>query len=297
MKRSPSRRALRARKNRSRSLFSDKKSRLRKTSRYAKKSALLRGGSTSQDQLKYIENNFTKFTFDTAEVLGLRLLDNRISNNHVKPIYDLFLWNNKDFENTYYDCIKYYSLIVQGAYEKYNIFRNFKLDYNGDILTFKQIEAVIEDKQGTFFKYKEENQFLKFELNSNSNLAIYIPVFKTSGVDGFQIGGKCFLATWNKSYKFISPIVSGENVKYMLIDFYKTIDPKTGTTKSVLDLVERKEYLRKKVSKELQDSIDSKKKYVITKWEFDTYVSLGILNRKAFDAFQGPNFQLLFELK
>ena len=113
----------------------------RRSKRYAKKSqglkSKLKGGSKEEDQLKYFNNNF-------------QMLDKRYL-SHVKPVYDLFLWNNKEVEK----------IIL--SYQ-----RNIKLDYNGDFLTFQGIEPLRENKQVSilmvdFGTYQVENQFLKFQ--------------------------------------------------------------------------------------------------------------------------------------
>ena len=246
----------------------------RRSKRYAKKSqglkSKLKGGSKEDDQLKYFNNNF-------------RMLDKRYL-SHVKPVYDLFLWNNKEVEK----------IIL--SYQ-----RNIKLDYNGDFLTFQGIEPLRENKQVSilmvdFGTYQVENQFLKFQLNFERNLNVFIPVFKTS--DGFQIGGNCYidLSFYNR-YKFTSPIVTGDMLKSILIDYYQTVDPRTGATKAVSDYVERKEYLQKKISKDFQDSINNKRRYVLNEREFNLYVNLEIINKKDFGWYNDNRQQINVYLK
>lgn len=230
----------------------------------------LKGGSKEEDQLKYFNNNF-------------QMLDKRYL-SHVKPVYDLFLWNNKEVEKIF--------LTYQ---------RNIKLDYNGDFLTFQGIEPLRENKQVSilmvdFGTYQVENQFLKFQLNFEHNLNVFIPVFKTS--DGFQIGGNCYidLSFYNR-YKFTSPIVTGDMLKSILIDYYQTVDPRTGATKAVSDYVERKEYLQKKISKDFQDSINNKRRYVLNEREFNLYVNLEIINKKDFGWYNDNRQQINVYLK
>lgn len=230
----------------------------------------LKGGSKEEDQLKYFNNNF-------------QMLDKRYL-SHVKPVYDLFLWNNKEVEKII--------LMYQ---------RNIKLDYNGDFLTFQGIEPLRENKQVSilmvdFGTYQVENQFLKFQLNFERDLNVFIPVFKTS--DGFQIGGNCYidLSFYNR-YKFTSPIVTGDMLKSILIDYYQTVDPRTGATKAVSDYVERKEYLQKKISKDFQDSINNKRRYVLNEREFNLYVNLEIINKKDFGWYNDNRQQINVYLK
>lgn len=211
------------------------------------------------------------------------MLDKRYL-SHVKPVYDLFLWNNKEVEKIF--------LTYQ---------RNIKLDYNGDFLTFQGIEPLRENKQVSilmvdFGTYQVENQFLKFQLNFEHNLNVFIPVFKTS--DGFQIGGNCYidLSFYNR-YKFTSPIVTGDMLKSILIDYYQTVDPRTGATKAVSDYVERKEYLQKKISKDFQDSINNKRRYVLNEREFNLYVNLEIINKKDFGWYNDNRQQINVYLK
>lgn len=262
LKRSPkNRNKSRSHKNRNKSRSHNRnKSR---SKRYAKKAQLLKselkGGSKEEDQLKYFKNNF-------------QMLDQRKRYLiHVKPIYDLFLWNNKEVEK-----------IIQE--------RDLKLDYNGDFLIFEDIKPVRENKQFLniskfvdFGTYQVENQFLQFQLNVDDNLKVFIPVFETS--DGFQIGGNCYL----DRYKFTSPIVPADMVKSMLIDFYQTVDPRTGSTKADSDIIERKEYLREKISKDFQDSINKNRRYILNRDEFNLYSNLKIINDKDFGWKKGLN--------
>ena len=233
-----------------------------RSKRYAKKAqslkSNLKGGSKEEDQLKYFKNNF-------------QMLDQRKRTLiHVKPIYDLFLWNNKEFE-------------------KIILMKDLKLDYNGDFLIFKDITPLRENKQFLniskfvdFGTYQVENQFLEFQLNVDDHLAIFIPVFKTS--DGFQIGGNCYIdLSYYNRYKFTSPIVTGDMLKSILIDYYQTVDPRTGSTKADSDIIERKEYLRKKISKDFQDSINKNRRYELNRYEMNLYSNiLKIINDKDF---------------
>ena len=260
-------------KYKKRSRFISKKS--KKTSRsrkYVKKSLSprrLRGGGYADDQLKYIKDN----------LYGLLTPKPYSNSGHIidfnfKPIYDLFLWNNKDFEKVY---VELYDLNTN----KNANLTKIQLDYYGDFLRFAYINDVRLCKDspinlGLFIIDNEKcknQQFLRFILNERQYQKINIPVLK--GLNGeYEIGGECYIFSNRKKFTFRSPVVSASLVKSILIDYF-AVDSRTGTTKAVADQKERIFYILNKLLKDWQNSINTTGKFIITDYDFDKYSYFG----------------------
>lgn len=262
------RRAIYASENgyKKRSRFISKKS--KKTSRsrkYVKKSLSprrLRGGGYADDQLKYIEDNLYGLLTPKPYSNGGQFFD-----FNFKPIYDLFLWNNKDFEKLNVELSK------------------TQLDYYGDFLRFLYIDDVrlCKDSPINFGLFLIDNQncrhqqFLRFMFNERPYERINIPVLK--GLNGeWEIGGECYIFSGGRDYTFRSPVVSASLVKSILIDYF-AVDSRTGTTKADADQKERSFYILNKLVKDWQNSINTTGKFIVTEYDLDKYNNLGFFKK------------------
>ena len=245
----------------------------KRSRKYVKKSLSpirLRGGgwfdfeSAQEGQLKYINKNLLGYLFKFNE------------EQHAKPIYDLLLWNNKDFEKLYVE-------LYDKSTNKLANQTKMKLDYYGDILNFKSVDLkqVTEDVSSGPIQLnilrgasQTENQYLAFFLNSNDDLKILIPVFKGEN-DEYEIGGNCFIQyQFYHFYTFRSPVVSGSSLKSILID-YITVDSSTGFSKNQADYRERRSYLLNKLLKDWQNSIDTTGKFTLTRSNYSKLARSG----------------------
>jgi len=259
----------------------------KRSRKYVKKSLnprRLRGGgwfdfeSAQEGQLKYINNNLLGYLFKFEE-------------HHAKPIYDLLLWNNKDFEKLYVE-------LYDKSTNKLANQTKMKLDYYGDILNFKSVDSkqVTEDVSSGPIQLnilrgasQTENQYLVFLLNSNDDLKILIPVFKGAN-DEYEIGGNCFIQyQFYDFYTFRSPVVSGSSLKSILID-YITVDSRTGFSRNQADYRERRSYLLNKLLTDWQNSIDTTGKFTLTKFNYSKLRRSGFFKNFKSDVFDKRDY-------